>query len=290
MKIKRKLAVFTMDLETLSDTGCIRNSDLDIKQDMLDGLDEYISILDKYGIKATLFAMSDAALSVKDKLKEYIKNGHDLALHGKDHSAPITLSDDEFRYRISAAKKQLEAIFGVEIKGYRAPYFSLDNSRLDILDELGFTYDSSRFDFPKRDFATEIDVSSFKKIGDNVFSRAGFYEFGMPLAKFMGLRVPVTGGGYARMSNWSFFLSVLYQYLVRSNYYVFYLHPFEVSKMKMPSTPNLKGYDQYYLRAGIKSYPHKIETIIHILKKLGYEFVTFDQLTKELNENADILN
>lgn len=278
------MAVFTMDLENLSDTGCIRESDLDLKEDMLDGLDEYIKILDKFNIKATLFAMSDAAERVKDKLKEYIVSGHDLALHGYDHTAPIEMENGEFRRKTQEAKEKLERLFGITVKGYRAPYFSLDNSRLDILTELGFTYDSSRFDFPKRNYAAEIDVSDFKKISDNVFRRSGFYEFGMPCHNWMGMRIPISGGGYVRMNNWSFFVSMLYQYLAHSNYYVFYLHPFEVSKMKMPSTPSLKGYDQYYLRAGVKSYPHKIELIIRMLKKFGYEFVTFSELSERLEK------
>lgn len=280
----RKMAVFTMDLENLSDTGCIRESTLNLKEDMLDGLDEYIKILDKYNIKATLFAMNDAAQQVKDKLKVYIEKGHDLALHGYDHTAPTTMSDTEFKRKISQAKESLEKTFGVSVKGYRAPYFSLDNSRLEVLRELGFTYDSSRFDFPKRHYAAQIDVSNFEKIADNVFSRKGFYEFGMPCHKWMGLRIPVSGGGYVRINNWNFFVSVLYNYLSHSNYYVFYLHPFEVSKIKMPQTPNLKGYDQYYLRAGVKSYPKKIELIIRMLKKLGYEFVTFSQLAERLEK------
>lgn len=273
-----------MDLENLSDTGCISESDLDLKEDMLDGLDEYIKILDKYNIKATLFAMSEAAELVKDNLKGYIASGHDLALHGYDHTAPMAMSIDEFKNKITKAKERLESLFGVTVKGYRAPYFSLDNSHLEILREIGFTYDSSRFDFPKRRYSAEIDVSSFKKIADNVFSRNGFYEFGMPCQNWMGMRIPVSGGGYVRMNNWSFFVSVLYQYLAHSNYYVFYLHPFEVSKMKMPETPHLKGYDQYYLRAGVKSYPHKIELIIRMLKKFGYEFVTFSELAARLEK------
>lgn len=279
----RKFAVFTMDLEDLTDTGCIRESNLQIKEDMLDGLDEYIKLLDKYSIKATLFAVNDAALKVKDRLKTYIKNGHDLALHGFDHAAPITLQKNEFKEKIGLAKHQLEETFGVKITGYRAPYFSLDNTRLEVLRELGFTYDSSKFDFPKRTYAAEIDTTDFKKISENIFRRSGFYEFGMPLNKFLGLRIPVSGGGYVRMGDWSFFASMLYNYLSNNNYYVFYLHPFELSKERMPHTPNLKSYDKYYLRAGVKSYPRKIEAIIKMLKKLDYEFITFSELAKRLD-------
>lgn len=284
----RKIAVFTMDLENLSDTGCIRESDLNLKETMLDGLDEYIKILDKFGIKATFFAMSDAAELVKERLKGYIASGHDLALHGYDHTAPIKMTDQEFGEKVLKAKKRLEELFGVSVKGYRAPYFSLDNSHLNVLKRLGFTYDSSRFDFPKRTYAANIDVSGFKKIDKNVFSHNGFYEFGLPCHNWMGMRIPVSGGGYVRMNNWGFITSILNRYLSGNRYYVFYLHPFEVSKEKMPQTPHLKGYDQYYLRAGVKEYPQKIERIIKMLKSKGYEFTTFSRLAEMLEKDDSI--
>lgn len=167
-------------------------------------------------------------------------------------------------------------------------FFSLDNRRLDILTELGFQYDSSRFDFPKRDHAGYIDVSNFQKLADNVFRRGSFYEFGLPCQQWMGLRIPVSGGGYIRLGNWSFFGSVLCQYLMHSNYYVFYLHPFELSKEKMPHIPNLRKRDRYYLHVGTHNYHYKVELIIRMLKKLGYEFVTFDQLTERLEQDERI--
>ncbi|MBE6797602.1 MAG: DUF3473 domain-containing protein [Ruminococcaceae bacterium] len=290
MENKRKFAVFTMDLENFNDTGCIMNSDLSFEQNMLDGLDEYVSILDKYNIKATFFAVCEAAQAVQDKLKNYLASGHDLALHGFDHTAPMTMSCDEFKYRIATAKKCLEEMFEVPIRGYRAPFFSLDNEHLSVLQDLGFKYDSSRFDFPKRDYAGNIDISSFNKITENVFRKGDFFEFGMPCPKWMGIRTPISGGGYVRMSDLTFFLTTLYNYLTKNDYYVFYLHPFEVSKMRMPNTPNLKGYDQYYLRAGVKSFPRRIEKIIKVLKKLGYEFVTFEELSRQLQKNENAYN
>ncbi len=283
-KKQQKFAVFTMDLESLSDTGCIRESNLQLTEDMLDGLDEYISILDKYNIKATLFAMCDAAESIREKLSSYLHNGHDLALHGNEHTAPIQLNNEDFRRSIQAAKEKMEHLFHVPIRGYRAPFFGLDNERLEILADLGFRYDSSKFDFPNRVFAANIDMSKFSRITDHVFQRDKFFEFAIPCQDFMGMHIPICGGGYARMSNWTFFVSILHQYLAHSNYYVFYLHPFEVSREKMPPTPHLKSRDQYYLRAGIRSFPHKIELIIRMLKKCGYEFITFDQLSHRLEQ------
>lgn len=284
----RKYAVFTMDMEDLADTGCFRDWGIRAPSHMLDGLDEYINLLEKHGIRSTLFAMCDAAERVQERLRSYLKRGHSLALHGGDHTAPMTLTDEEFRRRTAEAKARLEAQFGVAVRGYRAPYFSLDNRRLEVLPELGFTYDSSRFDFPKRDYAGQIDVAGFKRLAKEVFCREGFYEFGMPTHRFMGLRIPLSGGGYTRMSEFTFFCSILTQYLTKNNYYVFYLHPFELSKEPMPFIPGLRKRDQYYLHVGTRSsFAFKIECIIKILKKLGYEFVTFEELAEKIEKHGE---
>lgn len=283
-----KYAVFTMDMEDFSDTGCIRDWGVEAPNHMLDGLEEYISLLEKHGIRSTLFAMCEAAEQVRDQLKAYLGRGHSLALHGLDHSAPMTLSDAEFRQKTITAKEQLEALFGVEVRGYRAPYFSLDNQRLDILAELGFKYDSSRFDFPKRDYAGQINVDDFRKLSKEIFCRDGFYEFGIPIQRFLGLRVPLSGGGYARISEFTFFYSLLNRYLSKNNYYVFYLHPFELSKEPMPFISGLRKRDQYYLHAGTrKQFAFKIERIIRLLKRKGYEFITFDELAEKLEQQGE---
>lgn len=282
---RHKIAVFTMDMELFSDTGCIHESGVEVRQTMLDGLDEYMALLEKHHVPATLFAMCEAAETVKDKIASYLQKGHSLALHGEEHTAPMLMDDEEFRRRTAEAKKRLETLFGVEVRGYRAPFFSLDNRRLDILTELGFRYDSSRFDFPKRDHATHIDISDFSKLTENVFCRNGFYEFGMPCERWCGLRIPVSGGGYIRIGDWGFFSSILHHYLQKSDYYVFYLHPFELSRERVPYIPHLKKRDQVYLRMGTRTFGIKIELIIRMLKRLGYEFVTFDQLADYLESN-----
>lgn len=284
MSLKRKMAVFTMDMEPFTDTECIQYSGATVDDDMLDGLDEYIKILENNGIKATLFVMSEAAEKIKDKLKKYVSHGHKIALHGKEHIAPMLQSVDEFREKIASAKSRLESTFGVQVKGYRAPCFSLDNERLNILRELGFKYDSSRFDFSQHRHFADINVSDFEKLTDNVYRKDGFYEFGVPYERWCGFKIPVSGGGYVRMGNWTFCKTVLHQYLKHNDYYVFYLHPFEVSKHRAPYIPQLKGYDKYYLRTGVKSFPHKIENIIAMLKASGYEFVTFEEMLDSLEK------
>lgn len=286
---RKKLAVFTMDLEHFVDTGCVRESGAQINEDMLDGLDEYIALLERHGIKATLFAMCPAAEQLQDKIKKYLKAGHTLALHGEEHIAPMTMSGEQFVRHIGAAKEKLEKMFGTRIRGYRAPFFSLDNRRLEMLKEMGFDYDSSRLAFQKRNYAGQIDVEGFEKLSEGAYKRSGFYEFGVSCQRFMGIPVPLSGGGYVRLGNWGFVLTMLAEYLQKSDYYVFYLHPFELSRHKVPHVPRLKLHDQWYLSVGLHTYRYKIEAIIRLLKKKGYEFVTFEQMADYYENNKTAL-
>lgn len=282
-----KYAVFTMDVEAFSDTGCVSTSGIKVDVDLLDGFDEYIKILDKYGIKSTLFTVGKLAPKISDKLKSHLKNGHRLALHSYEHIAPMDVSPFEFRERILKAKEEMSEMFSTEIEGFRAPHFSLDKERLDILRELGFKYDSSHLDFLKADHTVELDLSSFKELRNGIFHKNGFYEFGLSKQKVFGKPFPISGGGYVRLSNWDFVKTLIWQYIQRNNYYVFYLHPFELTHQKIPFLKDLKPHDKYYLKYGIASYGKHIEHIIKMLKKGGYTFVTFEELVEIMNkENA----
>ena len=271
-----KFAVFTIDVEAFSDTECINRLESPPELDIADGLDRYIDILDKHGIKGTLFTVGTFAPKVQDKLKEYIKRGHKLALHSYDHMAPMLQSVRDFENKTAGAKKLLEDMFETEVVGYRAPCFSMDNSRLDILQKLGFKYDSSCLGFPAR-HTVALDLSAFNERRHGVYEKSGFYEFAMSSGRFFGKNFPVSGGGYVRLSEWIFIRPLIHKFIKKNDYYVFYLHPFELTKKRIPFIRELKAYDKFYTQAGIKTYSYKIERIIRMLKKSGYEFITFEK-------------
>ena len=56
------------------------------------------------------------------------------------------------------------------------------------------------------------------------------------------------------------------------------------AKNKIPFIKDLKSYDKFYLSYGIRSYAGKIEKIIKMLKKCGYEFVTFEELSEIMSK------
>lgn len=272
-----KYAVFTIDVEAFSDTECISNLDCPPDVDVVDGFERYMDILERHGIKGTLFTVGTFAPKISDLLEKYSQKGHSIALHSYDHKAPMLQSADDFKEKTAHAKKILEDMLGTEISGFRAPCFSMDNSRLDILRELGFSYDSSYLGFPARHTAS-LDLSEFCEHRRGVFEKGGFYEFAMSSGRFFGKRFPVSGGGYVRLSNWNFVRLLIHRFIRKNDYYVFYLHPFELTRKKIPLIRELKSYDKFYTQFGIKSYARKVERIIKMLKKSGYKFVTFEQL------------
>lgn len=276
-----KYAFFSIDIERFADTECVAKSACNPREDMLDGLDVYLNILDKHGIKATLFCLRDTALKYKDQIRRHLKNGHRLALHGNRHTPPSKMDNETFYREIELAKHSLEQVFKTKIHGYRAPFFALDNSKLHLLKELGFRYDSSRINFSPARHTESIDTTDFQKHTSAVYEKDGFYEFGHAISTFSKIRFPVSGGGYIRLPNWHFSKFLLWRYIKKHDYYMFYLHPFELSKKKCPKIKGLKFYDKMYLGYGFLTFPMKINYIIKRLKKEGFIFTTFEDAVEQ---------
>lgn len=273
-----------MDVETFADTDCIKAAGIPVDADLMDGFDEYLKIMDRYGIKTTLFTLGDLAPQIVDRLRACMADGHSLALHNFSHVPPMTVPAEQFREDLLLAKKRMRELFDFDVAGFRAPCFSLDKSRLDILQELGFRYDSSYLNYPHAKHAAKLDLSDFQKLRKGIFRRGGFYEFGLSKEKAFGRPFPVSGGGYVRLSQWGFMKALINRYLRKNDYYVFYLHPFELTRQKIPFIKKLKFHEQYYIKHGIRSYGRRIEHIIRMLQKQNYEFVTFDQLIQIMEQ------
>lgn len=283
--MNKKYAVFTMDVEAFTDTECVAYSGDTVHEDLLDGFDEYIRILDAHGIKATLFTVGRLVPKLHEKLKRCLTNGHRVALHSYDHVAPMKKSVAEFYEDTQRGKTLIEQTLGVSPQGYRAPNFSLDAARLAALSDLGFTYDASHLNFPAARHTVKLDLDGFETVRDGMFRKNGFYEFGLSQSTLFGRRYPISGGGYVRLAHWGFIRSKIARYAAKNDYYVFYLHPFELTRQAVPKVKGLKAYDRYYLKHGIKSYGAKIEKIIHLLQKRGFEFVTYEELITRLQQD-----
>ena len=291
MAERKKYAVMTMDVESFSDCDCFKRTKVDLDFDMFDGMENFIEILDRNGVQSTLFVVSNTLHALHGKLSEYAKNGHHIALHGFDHTPPCSKTDDEFRRMTLWAKEHIEDACGVSISGYRAPYFGLDRSKLEILRELGFMYDSSQLDFPLAEKNFSLDLADFKRLNRLTYEKAGFYEFKIGCHEFFGHKYPISGGAYLRLCVWDMMKHFLRQHLAENDLYIFYAHPFEMSKKKLPAFRHMSLTDRMYLNVGRMNYCKRLDEIIQMLISQGYEFVTMEALVskyKSQNNASDI--
>ncbi len=98
------------------------------------------------GAKATFFVLGELAGRIGPRLRELAADGHEIACHSFHHYRANSLGREQFRSEIGRAKATLEEVLGTQVRGFRAPEWSLreiGNPRLRIVAEAGFTYDSS---------------------------------------------------------------------------------------------------------------------------------------------------
>ena len=198
-----------------------------------------LDLFEEYDAKATFFFVGWVAERFPHLVREVQSRGHEIACHSYWHRTVYSLSPEEFRADTRLAKRIIEDAAGVEVRGYRAPSWSITKSclwALDILAEEGFTYDSSIYPI-HHDLYGVPGAKRFPYAhvcGNGLKLR----EFPPATLRFAGTNFPVAGGGYLRI-----FPSVFTEHAFRTfekNYgeqVVVYLHPWELD----PEQPRIHG-------------------------------------------------
>jgi polysaccharide deacetylase family protein (PEP-CTERM system associated) len=201
--------------------------------------DIILEMLNESGKKATFFVLGMLANHRADLVKKIAAEGHEIGLHGQHHINMRTLTREQAFNDLSDAKKLITDIIGGPVYGYRAPYFSVDESNLyvlEILSELGLLYDSSIFplklkrygidNFPKEDALYRLPNG--KEI----------VELPLTVGKFNGNDIPVAGGGYIRAFP-KFFLNRMFKKLNDQQQNVMlYMHPYEFDTRRIDCSTN----------------------------------------------------
>jgi len=120
----------------------------DQKEDILyeSALPRFLDLFDYYNIKATFFVVGKDLLYPKRLalLKETVKRGHEIANHSMTHAEGFSfLTYKEKLREIEDAENIIHDKLGVLTKGFRTPSNDVDSVVLKILEDKGYTYDSS---------------------------------------------------------------------------------------------------------------------------------------------------
>lgn len=194
-----------------------------------------LDILDEHKVKATFFILGWVAEKFPSLVRDIYERGHEIACHSYLHRLVYNMSPAEFKRDTARSKDTLEQISGNAVLGYRAPSYSITKKSLwalDILEELGFTYDSSIFPIVHDRYGIP-DAPRFKyKLANN-----NMVEYPISTSLFCGMKLPVSGGGYFRLFPYSFTRMVLRKINNKEKRpFVFYLHPWELD----PEQPRIK--------------------------------------------------
>lgn len=208
--------------------------------------DRLLQLFDDAGIKITFFVLGWVAERHPELVKRIQQQGHEVASHGYSHRLIYTQTPEVFREESARSKKILEDLTQQPITGYRAASYSVTRRSLwalDILAELGFTWDSSIF--PTRHDNYGIPGSPEEPYQIITQSGAELTEFPLTTAKVLGQPIPAAGGGYFRqypyaLSRW------LFQRASDNGTkpQIFYLHPWEIDP-DQPRVPNLSWFSRF---------------------------------------------
>ena len=208
--------------------------------------DIMLDILNDTGKKATFFILGMLAAHRPDLVKKIAAEGHEIGLHGQQHINMRTLTREQAFNDISDSQKLVTDIIGGPVYGYRAPYFSVDESNLyvlEILTELGLIYDSSIFPIKLKRYG----ITNFNK-EDALYKLPNgkeIVELPLTVGKFNGKDIPVAGGGYIRAFP-KFFLNNVFRKLNDCQKNVMlYMHPYEFDIKRINCASNYPENSNY---------------------------------------------
>ena len=185
-----------------------------------------LEMLAHHQTKATFFALGWIAERYPQLIRQIADEGHEIASHGYGHERASDLTEDAFFSDIHRAKVILEDLCGSEVKGYRAPSFSIGAGNLwafDCLARAGYRYSSSVYPI-RHDHYGMPDSPRF------AYSvRPGLVEIPVTTLRALGRNLPSSGGGYFRLLPYALSRWMLNRVNTGDQQPgIFYFHPWEI--------------------------------------------------------------
>ena len=158
--------------------------------------DRILGLLEDTASQATFFILGWIAERYPGLVGRIAGAGHEVASHGYAHYRATEQTPEDFLRDIRRAKAILEDITGVEVKGYRAPSFSVGKDNpwaFDCIAEAGYRYSSSVYPV-RHDHYGMPDAPRLP-----YRPRENLLEIPIATARLAGRNLPAGGGGYFRL-------------------------------------------------------------------------------------------
>ena len=198
-------------------------------------VDRILDLFAEARARATFFALGWIAERYPGLVRRIVEAGHELASHGYGHLRIHEQTPSEFSQDIRRAKSLLEDLAAAEVKGYRAPSFSIGRNTLwafDVIAEAGYRYSSSVYPV-RHDLYGMPDAPRFPYC-----PREELLEIPVTTAKVLNRNIPAGGGGYFRLLPYTVSRALIRRVnAIDQRPTVFYFHPWELD----PAQPRVPG-------------------------------------------------
>jgi len=220
-----------------------------------------LDLFSRLQVRATFFVLGWVAERYPGLVREIAAAGHELGCHSYWHRLICTLQPNEFREDTGRAKDVIQQSSGEAILGYRAPTFGVRADTLwalEILVELGFTYDSSIFPIHHDRYGIPHSPRQPFRI---VTPSGPIVEYPMTTFRLWGEHnLPVAGGGYLRLLPWWYTQLGLNRARKERVPVIAYIHPWEIDPAQPRLNPGMKTRIRHYTNLG-KTY-NRLSTML----------------------------
>jgi polysaccharide deacetylase family protein (PEP-CTERM system associated) len=235
-----------------------------------------LSIFDDLDTRATFFTLGWVAKRYPKLVREIADRHHEIACHSNVHRSVCALTADEFRDDTLQAKRLLEDVTGIAVRGYRAPSFSITRGSLwafEILADLGFSYDSSIFPIKHSNYG----MPRAPRFAFLIKTVSGLIaEFPMPTLKIGKVRAPIGGGAYLRLlPYWYTRWGIRFINTNEDRPACVYVHPWELDSEQPRMNGSISGRLRHYF--GLRSTESKFRRLL-----ADFELQPLGSLVEEL--------
>lgn len=219
------IAAFTVDVEDWYQATV--DFDAPISERVVANTEKLLGFLDACGVKGTFFVQGLVAVRFPDLVRRIAAQGHEIQSHGHSHRPLFAMDRPALRQELDAARKSVEDAAGAAVTAFRAPDFSILEGNLwalEVLAESGFRVDSSIFPIPMKRYGIAGWSCAPARLR---FGERELLE--VPVATWGSgrVRVPVGGGGYARLLPLALLARGLRSCAAEGRPPIVYCHPYE---------------------------------------------------------------
>lgn len=246
--------------------------------------DLYLDFLRRHEATGTFFVVGEVARAQPELIRRIAGEGHEIACHSDRHIAIDRQDPCGFREDVTRNLEALAAAGATNIRGYRAPCFSLTRKTrwaYAILSDLGFDYSSSVL--PARN-----PLHGWPEFGTSPRLMDNIVELPITLLPFRLLPVPL-GGVYFRTLPKGILRYALHKRREEGQPVLGYFHPYDIdTDQENFAHPGFRRWGLYnrLMRANRGSVFPRLETA----QRLGFSFAPYgehaDKVRGSLDQNA----